>query len=229
MLNRYSVAQMSGAVGCALGGAWICFLCLPLLLEALVEAHDWVDGLLGVVMPVFLAGLGVIFIVLGLPLMRSEPTRVQIKNLFGMLCGAGTFFCAALLIWPLGVLGYESKEGLEFSFALFAALLTMLPLYTGLSKFVMRRSGIVAVKGEFVGRGCYQIFAFLLWSILDALMPSDIDRWEANGVLYFAMAFGPIIVAYLVYRLVVKHWVRETFDEEVALDHPSKADTEVAS
>ena len=224
MLNRYSVAQKSGAVGCVLGAAWVFFLGVLPIVRALLKAGDWLDGVLTIIMPFFLSGVGIIFIVLGLQLMRYEPTRVRIKNLFGMLCGVGTFFCAVLFIWPLEVLGYESREGLEFFFALFAALLIMLPLYAKLSKFVMSRSGIAAVKGAFVGRGCYQIFAFLLWSILEALMPSDIDRWEANGWLYFAMVFGPIIVTYLVYRLAVKYWVRETIYEEVALDHPSKAE-----
>jgi len=222
MLNQYSVAQKSGAGSCALGGAWILFLCVPSLIRALWGATDWLDALLSLLLPLIFCVPAVIFIVLGLQLMRYEPTRVRIKNLFGMLCGVGTFFCAALFIWPLEVLGYESREGLEFFFALFAALLIMLPLYAKLSKFVMSRSGIVSVKGEFVGRGCYQISAFLLCSILSPLMSFYFEELEVESMFNLVPILAPLLITYVLYRLAVKYWVRETIYEEVALDHPSK-------
>ena len=204
--------------------AWVSFLGVLPIVRALLKAGDWLDGVLTIIMPFFLGGVGIIFIVLGVQLMRYEPTRVRIKNLFGMLCGVGTFFCAALFIWPLEVLGDESREGLEFSFALFTALLIMLPLYAKLSKFVMSRSGIVSVKGEFVGRGCYQIFAFLLWSILSPLMSFYFEELEVESMFYLVPILAPLLIPYVLYRLAVKYWVRETIYEEVALDHPSKAE-----
>lgn len=230
MLNRYSVAQKSGAVGSALGLAWVYFLCLQPLAAAIFGAHDWLDGLLGVAIPLILSVPGIMLIVVSVQLMRFEPTRDRIKNLFGVLCGFGTFVCAFLLL-PVT---YRLVSGLETSgffgvLSLFASLLIMLPLYAGLSQLVMRRSGIVSVKGEFIGRGCYLIFALLLWQMLMALVPSHAERLETDTVFDLLLPLMPFIVPYALYRLAVKYLVRDTIDEQVALDYPSKAEAGAAA
>jgi hypothetical protein len=124
------------------------------LVLAIFRAEDWIDGLLEVALPLALGLPGIMFVVVSLHLMRSEPTRNRIKNLFGMLCGFGAFVCAFLLL-PVTFrrVNGDGINGFFGFMALFASLLIMLPLYAGLSKFVMRSSGIVSVKGEFVGRG----------------------------------------------------------------------------
>ncbi|CAA6692067.1 Unannotated [Lentimonas sp. CC19] len=224
VLNRYSVAQKSGAVGCALGFAWMYLCCVQPLVQGVFRADDWIDLLLECAMPVALGILGLLLIAVSLKLMRSTPTRDGIKNLFGVLCGFGTFLCAFGLLPTLyRLVSGRVDFGLFGIFSLVVSLLIMLPLYAGLSKFVMKRSGIVSVPGEFVGSGCYLIFALLLWQVLQALLMDHREVLETGTLLDMLIMLVPFVVPYIAYRLAVKYLVRDTIDQQVALDSRSSS------
>jgi hypothetical protein len=227
MLNQYSVAQKSGAVGCAIGFAWLYLLCLQPLVEAILAASDWLDGAFKVCFPIALGLPGIMLMVVSVQLMTKLATRDRIKNVFGVLCGFGTFVCAFLVL-PLSWRFVTDRHpaGALLAFSLFISLLLMLLLYVRLSKFVMKRSGIVCVPGEFIGRGCYQMFALILCSILNSVTMEYRDVLMPDTLFDFVWGFGPFIIPYILYRIAVKYWVRDTIEQQVAFDFPSKAELE---
>ena len=225
MLNRYSVAQKSGAVGCVLGSAWLFFLGVLPLVQVVPKANDWLDLLFRLVLPLILGGFGVLLIVLSVRLMRNPPTREGIKNLFGVLCGFLTFLSAfGLLPQAILFICEDCMPGRYMAVLIFLSMLVLLPIYAGLSSLVLQRSGITPVKGEFVGRGSYLVFALLLWVMLQGVLPSHFERIETGTPLDLLVVMLPVVIPYVLYRLAVKYLVRETIEQEVALDHPSKAE-----
>ncbi len=128
---------------------------------------------------------------------------------------------AFLLYWVYGLLFEATEGGLDLCIHLFVTVACVLPAYAWCARHLMSASGIVSVKGEFVGCGSFQILAFLLWSILSAVTQNLFDQYETDTLLDFGFMFVPFIIPYILYRLAVKYWVRDTIDEQVALDYPS--------
>jgi len=222
MLTAFTVAQKTGAFTCVASLVWLYFLGIQQAFEQIGRATDWVDGFLRMSLPVALSVPAIFLLVLSWQLMSREATRDRIKNVLGLFFGMGTFFVAFVVVLQVGIWIGRAENPIDLVLALFVSVLAVLPSYTGVARYVMRASGIVPVKGEFVGKGSYMILAFLLWSILSPMGIELSEDYQADTLLDLGFIFGPIIISYTLYRIAVKYWVRDTFDEQVALDHPSK-------
>lgn len=222
MRRSLLVSQLVGAASCVLSVVWILLLCIKPGVSGLLRAEDSIDAMLQVAMPLALGLPGVLLFVCSWKLMRHDATRDRIKNVLGILAGFGSLFAAFLLYWVYGLLFEATESGLGLFVCLFLAVACVLPTYAWCARRLMRASGIVSVKGEFVGRGSFQILAFLLWAILSSVTQDLFDRHETDTLLDFGFMFVPFIIPYILYRLAVKYWVRDTFDEQVALDFQSK-------
>jgi hypothetical protein len=222
MRKSFSVAQKTGALTCVLSVLWICFIGIQAAWDQLGRAQDWLDGLVRMALPLLVSIPAILLFVLSCQLMRREATRDRIKNALGLLFGMGAFFFAFLLMLQIEVfsVGHGSPVGLVA--ALFVSVLVVLPTNAGVARYVMRASGIVPVKGEFVGQGSYMLLAFLLWAILSPVGIALSEDYQTDSLLDFGFAFLPFIIPYILYRLAVKYLVRDTIEEQVALDYPSK-------
>ncbi len=221
MRTSFSVAQKTGALACAFSVIWIYFCSIQLAFDGLGRAQDWVDVLLRMAMPLALSIPGGILFVLSWHLMRREARRDRIKNALGLQFGMGAIFLAGLCLPRIEALVGRDSGGISFGITLFVSVLIILPTNAGVSRYVMRASGIVPVKGEFVGQGSYMLLAFLLWAILSPVGIALSDTYQTDSVLDFGFAFLPFIIPYVLYRLAVKYLVRDTIAEQVALDYPS--------
>ena len=156
--------------------------------------------------------------------MRREATRDRIKNALGLFFGMAAFFFAFFVVWQIEVFSFGATNPIGLVGALIVSVLVVLPTNAGVARYVMRASGIVPVKGEFVGQGSYMLLAFLLWAILSPVGIALSEDYQTDSLLDFGFAFFPFIIPYLLYRLSVKYLVRDTFAEQVALDTPSKSE-----
>lgn len=221
MRTSYSVAQKTGALTCGISVLWIFFIGIQGAWNQLGQATDWVDGLLRMVLPVLLSGPGVVLSVLSWQLMRRDVTRERIKLTLGVLSGFAALFIAGFFIWQIEVWGDVPENDVGFGLALFVSVLIILPTYAGVARYVMRASGIVPVKGEFIGQGSYMLLAFLLWAILSPLGRALHEDYQTDRIWDFGFTFIPLLIPYILYRLAVKYLVRDTIAEQVALDNSS--------
>lgn len=228
MLNRYTSAQKVSIVGLIVGAVWVYLLLLQPVIFELHKSDDWVDAVLRLAMYLAIATPGILLVVCGLRLFRQKPTRSSIKNTMGLLVG----LCACFLVYGISslftMLWDESRNGFAFGVVLLITVALALPVYARLSSWAMEASDVVVLKGEFVGRGCYQLLAVFLWMALSNAF-GETGRSEANDTLLAVKTFGPIIVAFVSYKIAVKLWVRDTFDKQMALDYPSVVDSDESS
>ena len=227
MLKQYSVAQKSGSIVAVLSIAWIFFLSVEPAFRGLARMSDWMDGVFGVSLFVLVGVPGLLLLIASIRLMRDEPTRHLVKNVFGGLAALTALFGAFALAVYFSALVGEASLGFYFFWALFCTILCVLPIYVGVSKYVMRCSGIAPIAGEFLGRGTFQILAFLLWlilwgmvqnlGILERQLPDDVAA-QYYGLIRF---LAPILVPYFLYTLALKYLVRDTDALQVELDVPS--------
>jgi hypothetical protein len=221
MRTSYTVAQKAGAITCAMSVVWIYFLGIQHAFEQLSRGQDWVDGLMRLALPLALVIPGVFLCVLSCQLMRREATRDRIKNTLGLAFGMGAFVFAFFVLWLLNARSEGSSSSIFLVGSLFVSVLVVLPLNAGVCRYVMRASGVVPVRGEFVGKGSYMLLAFLLWWILSPIGIELYDAYQMNNLLDVLFGFLPILIPYILYRLAVKYLVRDTIAEQVALDFPS--------
>jgi hypothetical protein len=221
MRTSYSVAQKTGAIASGISAMWVYIMGIQMAWGQLSQAHDWVDGLLRMTLPVILSSPGVVLFVLSVQLMRREPTRDRIKNTLGVSAGFAALFIAALLMWLIELCSDESEHDVIFGVVLFVSVAVILPTYARVARSVLRASKIVPVEGEFVGQGCYMLLAFLLWAILSPIGITLSDAYQTDSLLDMGFFFVSFIIPYVLYRLAVKYLVRDTIDEQVASDYQS--------
>lgn len=226
MLSRYTSAQKVSAVGISVGAVWVYLLLLQPVMFDLLKSDDWVDAVLRLAMSLAFATPGILLIVCGLRLFRQKPRRSSIKNAMGLLVGLSACFFAYGISSLFTMLWGEWEGGFAFGVVLFVSVALSLPIYARSSRWVMETADVVPLKGEFIGRGCYQMLAFFLWMALSNAFGDPTNRSEANDILLSLQTFGPILVAYLSYKLAVKLWVHDTFDKQMALDYPSVVDSD---
>ena len=218
MQRGSSVAKISGMVGCVLGLTWIAFFFVNPVISGIRNSADFLVYCL----PLVLGLPGILLVVCSIKLIREQPTRSLIKNVFGLMAGFGTLFGAFLYSLVFDeVLGADSAEWSIF-FALFVSLIVMLWVYVKLACHVMGASGVVPVRGEFVGRGSFQILAFLMWLMLNPFLRDIGDSVDYSTYVAPLVLLLSIFIPYVFYRMAVKYWVRDTIDEQVALDYPSE-------
>ena len=105
-------------------------------------------------------------------------------------------------------IGARQAVGYGISF-LFFSVLTALPLYAALSRWVMRASGLSPVRGEFIGRGAYQILSILLFLQLMVWVPGVLEHLTTDTVLDLFLIFIPYALPYLCYQMALKYLVVE--------------------
>lgn len=226
MLSRYTSAQRVSIGGIFVGAVWVYLLLLQPVMFDLLKSEDWVDALLRLAMYLAFAIPGILLVVCSLRLFRQKPTRSSIKNAMGLLVGLSACFIVFGLSNLFTMLGGGQEGGFVFGVVLFISVALVLPLYARLSSWVMVASDVVPLKGEFIGRGCYQLLAVFLWMALSNAFGDPTQKSETNDILLSIETFGPILVAYLSYKLAVKLWVRDTFDQQAALDYPSVVESD---
>lgn len=217
MSKPYVAAKRVGVVFCVASILWLYFLCLQPAFELLFGERRVLEVLM--------------FIVLGIPggllgylswkLVRGEVTRISIKNALGMFAGMAIFFAAfsVSIVWSR--LGLPEMRGMGVVLALFVSIALGLPTYAYLTRALMRASDLIAVKGEFVGRGSYLILAWLLWFILSPIFMELAPRFETGSVIDFGFFLLPILIPYALYRIAVRFLVYDTIEQEVALNYPN--------
>lgn len=229
MLSRYTSAQKLSVVGILVGAVWVYLLLLQPVIFDLLKSDDWVDAVLRLAMSLAFATPGILLIVCSLRLFRQKPTRSSIKNAMGLLVGLSACFLVFGLSSLFTMAWGEWGNGFSFGIVVFVLVTLALPVYARLSRWVMEASDVVPLKGEFIGRGCYQMLAFFLWMTLSNAFGGPSRESEANDILLAVQTFGPILVAYLSYKLAVKLWVRDTFDLQATLDYASVVDSDESS
>ncbi|MGJ8648738.1 MAG: hypothetical protein ACSHX4_00135 [Opitutaceae bacterium] len=229
MLSRYTSAQKFSVVGIFVGAAWVYLLLLQPVIFDLPKSDDWVDAVLRLAMSLAFATPGILLIVCGLRLFRQKPTRSSIKNAMGLLVSLSACFLVFGISSLFTMAWGEWGNGFSFGIVVFVSVALVLPVYARLSRWVMEASNVVPLKGEFIGRGCYQILAVFLWMTLSNAFGDPSRESEANDILLSIQTFGPILVAYLSYKLAVRLWVRDTFAVPAALDYASVVDSDESS
>jgi hypothetical protein len=220
MSETHIIAKRVGIMLCTASVLWLGAFCFWPLAEWLMNENRKTASIVG----------GALFVVIGLPggllaylswmLVRGEVTRPSIKNALGMFAGMAIFVAAFGVSYLYVRLGFPEMSGLGAIAALFASIVIGLPLNAYFTKRLMLASGLVAVPGEFVGRGSYLMLAYLLFFILSPVFLEIAPRFETDSLLDLGFIFMPILIPFVLYRLAVKFLVRDTIEAEVALNHP---------
>lgn len=189
----------------------------PLFFKIFQSSH-WTELLTRLLAALSFGVIGLMLFISGILLIIGKLTRDLIKNSLSLLSAI-----VAIVLMLLGLVqsDYRSSPDPSSTYPmLFSPGPGVLPIHVMTGKLLLRSSGIVPVKGEFLGRGWFQALAFALWMWL-----SSVHRViEEGGYLgYFPLIFSfllTIVIPYYSYKIAVKHLVRDTLREEVELDSP---------
>jgi len=219
MSESHTTAKRVGLLLVVTGIIWLFMFCLRPLGEWLFD-HGQSGSALKVVLPLCAGAPGGVLCYLGWQLARGEVTRISIKNALGMLTGMAICMASFGISLALNRLALPEWTSGGLIAALFLSTIVGLPTYAYLAKRLMHTSEVVVVKGEFVGRGSYQMLAWMLFFVLSPILMEFSLQFETDSIVDFGFILAPFLIPYALYRLAAKYLVRDTVEAELALDYP---------
>ena len=201
-MKKFNLNTAFGILVAFVGMIWVLFILLMSCLGFIEKATDLVGFLVSlfyIICLLVFALPGILAIYFGFRLIRQKSKK-NIKRAVGALAVFGAF-----LFFPILNPYWEYLKEIPDLLLLLVGSFIMIPVYVAISKFLMKKEGLIPEQGEFIGKGIVGLVSWVLCLACFQLftqnkIPDDnLDKpWQA------ILSLSPIIIAFVFYRICIR-------------------------